>query len=355
MEKKQKQEMILKILTAIKKKQEEKQIKQTELLDLCKEKGYNISQSELSRILSNKISLSLYSALALCDALDLDLNLLFHSGKIRNNGFHLSKEVFITDPEQSEIKNYLGVYHTLFHGTDSREEKLLRGRLELTSKKEGEYLQCIATFTLDTKDKDMLGKQILKKYQGQFFVSSKMGIAYCFLVNNKLGEICTIEFRHRTFFYKRLECRLGLVLTISTGEKRVPVVHKIAIFRESINDEQEQQIAHMLKLDNNEIRVSMEALENLTKMREHEEIFEKMSQVLPVNSYCIVNAAVLKTINRKLSNKEISLLFSTLRDISEEDYILYLDQLEDEMMFDIIQYGSKNGQKSKGEPRGEKS
>ena len=68
MEKKQKQEMILKILTAIKKKQEEKQIKQTELLDLCKEKGYNISQSELSRILSNKISLSLYSALALCDA-----------------------------------------------------------------------------------------------------------------------------------------------------------------------------------------------------------------------------------------------------------------------------------------------
>jgi len=154
-----------------KKKQEEKQIKQTELLDLCKEKGYNISQSELSRILSNKISLSLYSALALCDALDLDLNLLFHSGKIRNNGFHLSKEVFITDPEQSEIKNYLGVYHTLFHGTDSREEKLLRGRLELTSKKEGEYLQCIATFTLDTKDKDMLGKQILKKYQGQFFVS----------------------------------------------------------------------------------------------------------------------------------------------------------------------------------------
>ncbi len=88
----------------------------------------------------------------------------------------MSNEMFVTDPKRPELENYLGDYTTLFYTTDPRENKLLRGRLELVSKGEGEYACCLAVFVLDTKGTDMQGKPIYKKYQGQFFISPQMGV-----------------------------------------------------------------------------------------------------------------------------------------------------------------------------------
>lgn len=182
----------------------------------------------------------------------------------------------------------------------------------------------------------MRGVPIQKKYQGQFFVSPQMGIAYCFLVNNRLGEICSLEFRHRTFFYKRVECRMGLVLTTSTGEKKIPAAHKIVIYRGKLDASQEKLLSHMLKLDNCELRLDAEILKDIDGPEGTKELLSNLGNMLQGTTYYTINATSLKNINRKLSNVQISELFSLLRNYSEEEYTLHLDEREDEMIFDLI-------------------
>jgi len=303
---------------------------------LCREKGYMISQSELSRILTHRVVLSLYPAIAICDVLGLDMMQILHPERKRRERFELSGEMFVMDPGRPEIENYLGAYNALFHATDFREDKLLHGRLELTSRDDGDHPYCSAAFVLNTGDMDMQGEPIKKKYQGQFFVSPQMGIAYCFLVNNNLGEICSIEFRHRVFFYKRVECRLGLVLTTSTGEKKTPAAHKMVIYRRNLNPAQEEQLAHMLKLDNTEMCIETAVLRMIGETEEEKAFFGKLADLLPQTSYHMINSAMLKAADRKLSHVQISALFSMLRNCSEEDYTLHLDDQDDEMVFDLI-------------------
>lgn len=80
MEKKQKEQTIEKVLQAIEQRIVQKKLRQKEVLALCEARGYDISQSELSRILSRKITLGLYQALVLCDVLDIDIGRL---GEVR--------------------------------------------------------------------------------------------------------------------------------------------------------------------------------------------------------------------------------------------------------------------------------
>lgn len=338
-EKIEKEQMNRRILMEIKRTMEKSNIKQKDLLNLCKEKGYNISQPELSRILANKVVLTLYPCLAICDVLGIDILRIQHPEK--KNKFELSKEMFVTDPNRPELENYLGGYEVLFYTTDVRENKLLNGRLELTSKGKEEYAYCSAAFKLDTKDTDMRGEPIYKRYQGQFLVSPQMGVGYLFLVNNKVGEICTVEFRHRTFFFKQVECRLGLVLTTSTGEKKVPAVHKMVIYRGRLEQTQEEELVHMLKLDNTEMHVDAAVLKNMGRTTEEREFFEKLSDMLPQTSYYTIDGAMLKSVDRKLSHVQISSLFSLLRHYSEDRYTMRLDDIEDEMLFELIRYNKR--------------
>lgn len=331
-----KEQTLQKVLSAIEQCLHEKQIRQKELITLCREKGYMISQSELSRILTHKVVLGLYPAIAMCDVLGIDMMQVLYPERKRRERFELSREMFVVDPGRPEIENYLGAYNALFYATDFCEDKLLRGRLELTARNDGEHMYCSAVFVLATGDMDMQGRPIKKKYQGQFFVSLQMGIAYCFLVNNNLGEICSIEFRHRVFFYKRVECRLGLVLTTSTGEKKTPAAHKMVIYRGALDSEQEGQIAHMLKLDNTEVFIEADALRRIDGTEEEKEFFGRLADLLPQTPYHTINAAMLKAADRKLNHVKISALFAKLRDYSEEGYTLHLDDQEDEMVFDLI-------------------
>lgn len=332
----EKEQILQKILSVIEQCICERKIRQKELISLCRDKGYTISQSELSRILTHKVVLGLYPAMAMCDVLGIDIMQILHPERKRRERFELSGKMFVVDPKRPEIENYLGAYNALFHATDFREDKLLYGRLELTPRDDGDHAYCSAVFVLNTDDMDMQGEPIKKKYQGQFFVSPQMGIAYCFLVNNNLGEICSIEFRHRVFFYKRVECRLGLVLTTSTGEKKMPATHKMLIYRGNLDFAQKEQLAHMLKLDNTEMYIEASILRKIGRTEEEKAFFEKLADLLPQTSYYTINAAMLKAVDRKLSHVQISSLFSILRNYSEEDYTLHLDDQEDEMVFDLI-------------------
>lgn len=94
-------------------------------------KGYNITQSELSKILSHKIVLGLYPAIALSDVLGIDMSAVLYPSRWRKRKWDISSDGFIVDTESKAIKNFMGDYHVIFHSTDYQEDKILQGRLLL--------------------------------------------------------------------------------------------------------------------------------------------------------------------------------------------------------------------------------
>lgn len=104
------EETIEKIRNVIEQCIRERDLKQKDILKLCKDKGYSISQSELSRILSHKMILGLYPAIALSDALNIDMSAVLYPDRWRRRKWDISPDNFIVDMEDPAIKNFLGDY-----------------------------------------------------------------------------------------------------------------------------------------------------------------------------------------------------------------------------------------------------
>lgn len=336
------EDVIEEILNTIEECIKERNLKQKDILKLCEKKGYNITQSELSRILSHKIILGLYPAIALSDVLDIDISAVLYPSRWRRRKWDISSKDFILDTENIAIKHFIGEYHIIFHSTDYQENKILQGRMLLYPQKgEDGSRYCAALMSLDTGEKDEQGESILKKYEGQFFVSS-LGVAYCILINNEWKEMSLITFRHRTFYLKKVKCRLGLAMTISAGEKKQPVVHKLAIYREEYNltKEQKHKIINILKIQKeSDVYLSPEELMNDINEKispNAKTVIKSIRTKLPVNEYYVVNKQILKSMNRKISYEEIEEILSGLNENEEEQFTMSLGEEEDKKLFDLF-------------------
>lgn len=313
-----------------------KNLQQTQVLELCRSKGYMLSQPELSRILAGKVTLGAYQLIALCDSLGLEMNEVMQLKQSKGNRIEFSAESFITNPGNREIVPYLGSYSIIFRSTDMQDDKILTGKLFIYY--EEEEAVCQARLSLDTGEEDVQGNAILKKYKGQFFISRQLGIAYCLLTNNSWGELCLVEFKHRSFLLKQVESRVGLVLTTSSGEKKQPVTHKMLIYREnhSLSSEQEQLCLNMLKLNNDMLFIEKSEAETICETGEERELLERVFAVLPATSYYSFDSAVLKSINKRLSNVQISKLLAVLKEFSTAEFVDRISENEDGDIFNII-------------------
>ena len=343
---KDKKEVTGKILEQINEAIAKKNLSQSQILSLCKSKGYTISQSELSRLLSLKINLGAYQMIALCDVLGLEINDVMNLRRTEKNLIKFNAEAFVTHPKSKEIKPYLGNYTVMFHSTDTQNEKILRGRLIIY---EAEQSVCRAAFSLDTGEVDDKGEMILKKYNGQFFISQQLEVAYCILVNNIWGEMCLVEFRHRAFLLNRVESRVGLVLTSAAGESKRPATHKMLIYREDydLSDEEEQMCLNMLRLNNNTVFIEKDEAEKICKTQEEKDILDRLFTVSSAIPYYTVNVSILKTMNKKLSNLQTGRLLAVLNEYSNADFTEYIMENDDGDIFNLIR--DSKGRKGKGD------
>lgn len=339
---KNREETIEKIRNVIEQCIRERDLKQKDILKLCKDKGYSISQSELSRILSHKMILGLYPAIALSDALDIDMSAVLYPDRWRRRKWDISPDNFIVDTEDPAIKNFLGDYNVVFHSTDFQEDKILQGRLVLYPQKGADGSRyCSAFLSLDTGVKSEDGEEVLKKYEGQFFVSP-LGVAYCVLINNEWKELSLVTFRHRTFYVKNVNCRAGLAMTISAGEKKEPVVHKMAIYRTEydLSDEQKQKIVKILRIEkNSDLYLSREDLENdiVYCISPHAKaVVNSIVTKIPRGEYFVLNREILKSINRRISYEEIDEIIFALSDCVDNEYTMNLDEEDDRKLYDLL-------------------
>lgn len=353
-EKKDRAEQNKRVVSIIKSHMAQKGLKQSDLLRKCEEKGYSLNQSELSRILSNSVSLGLYPVLALADVLEIDPSVFMFEEQRRASLLDLSPEVFAMDPEDRAVKSYLGRYSTLFHSTDVQEQdKVLHGRLilyqehETTANRAEAY--CGAYFSVDTGVKDLQGNPVLKKYRGRFIISKHLDVAYCILVNNEWGEISFIEFRHRVFYLKNVECRVGMALTVSAGEKKVPVAHKFMIYREpyELTEAQEKLLVNELKMTTGEIHMKAEELERAKEFLE-QKTYNRLKESGIEESYYVLNETILKYVSPHMSGREARGLFELLKGYSDEEYGMYIREEDDAVVYSSLHNevqlpGRKNG------------
>ena len=339
---KSRENTINKILNVIEQCIREQGLKQKDILKLCESKGYSVSKSELSRILSHKMVLGLYPAIALSDALDIDMSAVLYPNRWRKRKWDISPENFIVDTEDQAIKNFLGDYHIIFHSTDFQEDKILQGRLVLYPQRgEDGSRYCAVLLSLDTGEKNENGEEILKKYEGQFF-ASPLGVAYCVLINNEWKELSLISFRHRTFFLKKVKCRAGLAMTISAGEKKEPVVHKLAIYRAEYNltEAQKQKVINLLRLQNDsDLYLNLTDLENadISDVSPNaKSVVKSIVSKLPLNEYYVVNREILKSLNRRVNYEEIDEIISALSEFVENQYTMNLGGEDDRKLFDLL-------------------
>lgn len=262
-----------------------KGLSQADILNKCKENGYPIAQSALSKILSYPktndpskdskhsessgseapYSITLANFLHICKALEvnpseiLDANSAFD---IEDAPTRAAKRVpIILDPSEDEFNGYFGRYHCYFFSTISSETKLLHGTLDFKPSPMNNY--CSAIFKLDTNKLGSDGSKIYKEYSGKLAISPRMSSCYCLLENPKIGELCFVVFRHMYLNNESLKCRLAVVATASAGDNRRPTIHRMLISSRVVPDEKVDILKAQLLLNSSDILISAANLENL--------------------------------------------------------------------------------------------
>ncbi len=312
-----------------------RKISQVQLKDLCQQHNFSISQPEISKLYTGKVSLNLYQLAAFSSVLKIPIDQFVNPGG-DPAFFRIMDSVFITSPQSEAFNGYLGRFYVLFHSTSPFDKKILHGKIEFGSSENQEF--CRAVFELDTGDHDMKGSRIVKKYQGQLLISDKMGVAYCILLNRRIGEICMMEFRYRSFFVRRVECRMGLSLSVASGETKTPVVQKVFLSREEIIDEEiVKEFAPCLKLESEEFLISKESFQSLA---EKEKIpgfdFEALMKELELEEYIRVDENMIRRVDKRIDRRTLVHILAVLKRYSEGKYLVNLSEKDDSQAYEMV-------------------
>ena len=198
-----------------------------------------INPSTLSKIMKKKTKLSLEHLFAICKVLKIDPGEIFEmpseykqrfaadSGLLQDNVF-TQNAMLIRDPRNVAFNGYVGEsYYVYFYSTISSEISLIRGVLKFEASEGEKY--CKALFELHTGKKDKSGNEICNRYEGELLISLSMGCCYCILMSSITGELCFLNFRHMYLFNQSLICRVAAALTTSSGESKLPTIHRALI------------------------------------------------------------------------------------------------------------------------------
>lgn len=213
-------------------------------LDLAKKT--NINQSTLSKLMSGESKFTLSHIFRICNALSLEPEVLLafdheitpdtlhrtDTGLI--NKSYINEQILIRDPNHIAFRGYIN--HNFFiylYSTISSESSLLKGTITFKDTEYHNY--CKATMLLYTGITDSEGKEVKKTYHGELIISLTMGTCYCILINPEIGELCTINFKHIFLFNQKLICRVGTVISTSSGTNKLPIMQRILISEKELN------------------------------------------------------------------------------------------------------------------------
>ncbi len=309
-------------------------LKQGDVVELCKKAGVSISQSTLSNIKRGDTKISLTSIVNICKGLNISIYDVLP--EISEKDIHREGKK-INGASDIAYKGYLGKYHVYFFPTISNKEELLHGDLEIYPPSEEKI--CKAKMILYTGDKKIVNgktEEIVKEYEGEFVISVPMQSGYCMLRNSKIDELCFFVFHHWHIFNNDLLCRIAAVATTSAGANRRPTIHRLYMCRDELSAENQKYIRGQLRLNESEILIAKEKYAQLLSKEniplEFQEIFEKEAKL---EQYYSVTEA--KLINCNILDKDFAQAISLLRDYSAAPKYNKVSMKTDEFVYDYYQ------------------
>lgn len=223
----------------------DKRIGQRELAAHCNSLGYSVSQSTISKILTGTQKLTIDHIEMFADVLKIPFETLIEiCCKAEDSGrlflhLGLGEQNLAMNPEKESIiyNGYMGDFYVYFLSTSKTEQgQVIEGELSVNSQ-DG---YCRAEMRITTASG-------VKVYRGQMMISKEMKTGYIFLLNPDSGEITSIYFRYRRM-NSTLRVRLGLMLTISSGDNAIPTIGYCLMIREQIEKERLGNVSHILKM-----------------------------------------------------------------------------------------------------------
>lgn len=316
----------------------QKKLTQTDVVNLCKEKGLTISQSTLSNILGKRNSdMKISSILDLCRGLEVSIYDVLPNV---DESQETIKNIYNSNDRQDirRIYNgYDGKFHVYFFPTISSKHELLYGELEIgeATDKGG----CEATLKLHTGEtKKVRGKdeEIIKIYKGKFVISVPMQSGYCFLKNQQSDEQCFFIFHHFFIFNNYLKCRVAAAATTSAGGNRRPTIHRIYLCRNKLSEDGKKFIRGQLRLNESEIIISKKRYEKFLVDEkipvEFSRIFEKAANLEPYYSVTESNLLI-----DGIEKHDFARIISLLRDYSTAPKYNKVSMKTDEFVFDYFE------------------
>lgn len=239
-----------------------KGISQTNLIKLIAEKHTcEISQPYISRI-ENATDLESIPALTIvmiCEALEIDVQKVFwenlNSDVLLDSSLNKEKSNLIYVSKEEEFEKYLGTYHCYFYPTISSEteEKLLYGTI--TFSLDPHTKECVALFVVPMND-SVAEETGIKEYRGRLILSTTYNCCYCYLVNEKFGEISFLIFEGFSTNKQKLSCRMVAVLTPSAGGTRDATCLRMFLSRKKLSQKGIAVVSPHLTMNSAEIVIS---------------------------------------------------------------------------------------------------
>lgn len=218
------------------------EIEQAELAKRCREQGFAMSPSKLNKMMNSGSGMQISSVAAICETLGLDMNEVLSTNPNQEIKIHLvshEKPVYknppqlIKNPNAREFERYMGLYHIVFNQTKSGEKGHHVGTMELKHSDDESFCEVIVSIPITNDD----GEKFEKKYKGNAVISTRMKSLYISVESEALGEIVFINITYMYLNYTDLKCRVGAVVTTSTGDNHMPTMEKIIIIRKETEDE----------------------------------------------------------------------------------------------------------------------
>lgn len=271
---------------------EQRGLNETQVADMCEALGpdYSVSKKTIYNMMKKPSSTTISTLLKVCDALELDLQSIFHTlernrtSTDNNEGSRLVYNVH--DPA---YRGYLGSYHVFYLNTKPDNEQydddtLVHGYLTFEDRyNSGE---CSASLTIDSGDLTDDGQPFLKVYDGTLVYSSN-GIMFCQMISQKYGDFWNLCFEHRNLNNKSLSCVLGCASTSSAGRNRYPTIHRFCLCNRErypeINEATQELITGILRVKNDQIIISEQKINAYLEQPRLNETFKRnIKNLIPI-------------------------------------------------------------------------
>lgn len=325
-------------------------VSQGEIIKKIMEKrNYKISQPYLSRIINGNVdSIPSLPIVTICEALEVDIQKVFwenlNSDVLLDEHTKEKKSNLVYVSRDGEFEKYLGKYYCYFYPTISSEteQEILQGTLSFSL--DSHTKECLASFVIPMEDsEDENEDKEPKEYKGRLILSVSYNCCYCYLVNEKFGEISFLMFEGFSTNIQKLSCRMVAALTPSAGGTRDATCLRMFLSRRKLSKKGIEVVSPHLTMNSAEIIISEPDLLNFFEKMDVPENFQKTikSLTVPDNFYILREEHFRGFGKRNMSGYDKKEFITKIRENSYSKNYYKIGKTVDDLLYKYM-YKSKN-------------